>query len=77
MSVDLVEVDQATFEEYRKSIQTSWNFYEGLDVGRTHGMGCLHIGQNMVADWRWVLEDGKRVWTWRIPKTAKAAQAES
>lgn len=66
----MVKVTQDQYNAYLDTIKHLETFSEGHDVGRTHGLGSIYIGQDNVAQWSWVFNDErKRVWTHEILST--------
>lgn len=70
----MVDVRQSAYSTYINSISGAEGFFEGRDVGRTHGLGCVYIGDRLVAEWSWTLgADGRRVWSYKMLRSAVLA----
>lgn len=72
----LIDVSQAIYSEYVNSVTSHPDFFEGRDVGRTHGMGAIYIGDRLVGEWSWVLNPLRqtRHWTYRLLKSIVEAK---
>lgn len=64
----LVKVNADQYNTYRDSIKNHPDFFEAHDVGITHGIGCMYVGDTLVAEWDWLFNSVRqRVWEYRIP----------
>lgn len=64
----LVKVDATAYNAHRDSVKGHPDFFEAQDVGRTHGIGCLYVGDDLVGEWSWLFNSVRqREWIYRIP----------